>query len=145
MVVASLSISAMFHGHIQSSGPAAAPRWNGSPIGPQSALRKAPPYFVTLPPQALIYARTATVRSTVTGRVLATVSPPRPYRVFTWVSGTADNHTFVLAAQRWWHIGHGQAGMPAQERDNSTPTVFFRLTFDPRTSTAQLTRLSAVG
>ena len=145
VVVASLSISAMFHGHIQSSGPAAAPRWNGSPIGPQSALRKAPPYFVTLPPQALIYARTATVRSTVTGRVLATVSPPRPYKVFTWVSGTADNRTFVLAAQRWWHIGHGQAGMPAQERDGTTPTVFFRLTFDPQTGTTQLSKLSVVG
>jgi len=145
VVAASLGISATFHGHARSTGPATAPRWNGSPLGPASALHKVPPYFVMLPPQALIYARTATVRSTVTGRVLATVSPPRPYRVFTWVSGTADNHTFVLAAQRWWHIGHGQAGMPAQERDNSTPTVFFRLTFDPRTSTAQLTRLSAVG
>jgi hypothetical protein len=141
VVVASLPISAMFHGHIRSTGPAAAPRWNGSPIGPRSALGKVPPYFVTLPPQALNYARTATVRSTVTGRVLATVSPPRPYKVFTWVSGTADNRTFVLAAQRWWHIGHGEAGMPAQNRDNSTPTVFFRLTFHPATGTTQLTPL----
>ena len=145
VVVASLPISAMFHGHIQSTGPAASPRWNGSPIGPRSALGKVPPYFVTLPPKALIYARTATVRSTVTGRVLATFSPPRPYQVFTWVSGSADNRTFVLAAQRWWHIGHGQAGMPAQNRDNSTPTVFFRLTFHPATGTAQLTRLAVPG
>ena len=84
VVVASLSISAMFHGHIRSTGPAAAPRWNGSPIGPRSALGKVPPYFVTLPPQALIYARTATVRSTVTGRVLATVSPPRRRGTASW-------------------------------------------------------------
>jgi hypothetical protein len=97
---------------------------------------------VVLPPQALIYARTAVVRSTVTGRVLATVSPPRPYNVFTWVSGTADNRTFVLAAQRWWHIGHGQAGMPAQERDDSARTVFFRLTFRPATGATQLTPLT---
>jgi len=145
VVIASLPISAMFHGHIQSTGPAAASRWKGSPIGPRSALGKVPPYFVTLPPQALIYARTATVRSTVTGRVLATVSPPRPYKVFTWVSGSADNRTFVLAAQRWWNIAPGQAGLPAQERDGTTPTVFFRLTFDPHTSTAQLSKLSAVG
>src|SRR5215831_1572027 len=110
VVVASLPISSIFHGHIRSTGPVAAPRWNGSPIGPRSALHKAPPYFVTLPPQALVYARTATVRSTVTGRVLATVSPPRPYKVFTWVSGSADNRTFVLAAQRWWNITSGQAG-----------------------------------
>jgi hypothetical protein len=145
VVVTSLAISTTFHGHTRGTGPAAAPRWNGSPVGPRSALRKVPPYFVMLPPQALIYARTALVRSTVTGRVLATVSPPRPYKVFTWVSGTADNHTFVLAAQRWWHIGHGQAGMPAQERDGTTPTVFFRLTFDPQTGTTQLSKLSVVG
>jgi hypothetical protein len=142
VVGASLAISATFHGHTRGPGPAGAPRWNGSPLGPRSALKKVPPYFVVLPPQAPIYARTALVRSTVTGRVLATVSPPRPYRVFTWVSGTADNRTFVLAAQRWWNIGHGQAGMPAQNRDNSTPTVFFRLTFDPGTGTTQLTRLA---
>ena len=61
------------------------------------------------------------------------------------MSGTADDRTFVLAAQRWWNIGHGQAGMPAQNRDNSTPTVFFRLTFHPATGTTQLTRLSAAG
>ena len=145
VVATSLAISATFHGHMRGIGPAGAPRWHGSPLGPRSALNKVPPYFVTLPPQALIYARTATVRSTVTGRVLATVSPPRPYRVFTWVSGTADDRTFVLAAQRWWNIGHGQAGMPAQNRDNSTPTVFFRLTFHPATGTTQLTRLSAAG
>jgi hypothetical protein len=142
MVAASLAISATFHGHARSTGPAAAPRWNGSPLGPQSALRKVPPYFVVLPPQALIYARTAVVRSTVTGRVLATFSPPRPYKVFTWVSGTADDRTFVLAAQRWWHIGHGQASMPAQDRDNNARTVFFRLTFHPATGTTQLTPLS---
>ena len=142
VVVASLSISAMFHGHIRTTGPAAAPRWNGSPIGPRSALGNVPPYFVTLPPQALIYARTATVRSTVTGRVLATFSPPRPYKVFTWVSGTADDHTFVLAAQRWWNIKSGQAGAAAQNRDVTAPTVFFRLTFSPRTHSAQLTRLN---
>src|SRR6516164_5846512 len=112
---------------------------------PQSAHRKVPPYFVTLPPQALIYARTAQVRSTVTGRVLATFSPPRPYRVFTWVSGGADDRTFVLAAQRWWNIASGQAGLPAQNRDNNTPTVFFRMTFDPHSRSAQLTRLTVPG
>ena len=145
VVAGSLAISATFHGHARITGRAAAARWHGSPAGPRSALREVPPYFVVLPPQAQIYARTALVRSTITGRVLATVSPPRPYKVFTWVNGTADNRTFVLAAQRWWNIGHGQAGVPAQNRDNSTPTVFFRLTFDPRTGTAQLSRLSVLG
>ncbi len=142
VVAGSLAISATFHGHARSTGQAAAARWNGSPVGPRSALREVPPYFVALPPQALIYARTALVRSTVTGRVLATVSPPRPYKVFTWVSGTADDRTFVLAAQRWWNIASGQAGTAAQERDNNAPTVFFKLAFDPATGTATLTRLT---
>jgi hypothetical protein len=142
VVATSLAISATFHGHTRSTGPAAAPRWSGAPIGLRSALRKVPPYFVVLPPQALVYARTALVRSTVTGRVLATVSPPRPYKVFTWVNGTADHRTFVLAAQRWWNVSPGQAGMRAQERDNNAPTVFFKLVFDPATRTAQLTQLA---
>jgi WD40-like Beta Propeller Repeat len=104
-----------------------------------------PPYFVELPADALIYGRTATVRSTVTGRVVATVRPPRPYQVFTFVSGAADDRTFVLAAQRWWNIASGQAGTPAQNRDNNARTVFFRLTFDPATRTAKLTRLAVPG
>jgi hypothetical protein len=142
VVAGSLAISTAFHGHTRSTGQAAAARWNGSPAGPRSALRKVPPYFVMLPPQALIYARTALVRSTVTGRVVATVSPPRPYKVFTWVSGTADDRTFVLAAQRWWNISSSPAGTRAQERDDNTPTVFFKLGFDPATGTAKLTRLT---
>jgi len=141
VVATSLAISTTFHGHTRGTGQATATRWNGSPVGPQSALRKVPPYFVTLPPQALIYGRVAQVRSTVTGRVLAAFSPPRPYKVFTWVSGTADHHTFVLAAQRWWNITSGQAGTAAQNRDNTTPTVFFRLTFTSHIRRAQLTRL----
>jgi hypothetical protein len=142
VVAASLAISTTFHGHARSTGQATAARWHGSPIGPRSALGKVPPYFVVLPPQALIYARTAQVRSTVTGRLLATFSPPRPYKVFTWVNGTADDHTFVLAAQRWWNITSGQAGAAAQDRDNNAPTVFFKLVFDPATGTAKLTRLT---
>ena len=82
------------------------------------------------------------VRSTLTGHVLATVAPPRPYRIFTWVSAAAGDRTFVLAAQRYWHIASGQAGMPAQNRDITTPTVFFTMTFDPATHTAKLARLA---
>ena len=74
--------------------------------------------------------------------MLATVTPPRPYQIFTWVSAADDDRTFVLAAQRYWPIGSGQAGMPAQNRDITTPTVFFRMTFDPATHTATLARLA---
>ena len=140
VVAASLAISATFHGHSHGPGPAAAARSHGAPAGGQAALRDVPRYFVSLSP--MWTARSAEVRSTVTGRTLATITPPRPYRIFTWVSAAADDHTFVLAAQRYWHIGHGQAGMPAQNRDNATPTVFFKLTFDPATHTAALTPLA---
>ena len=73
--------------------------------------------------------------------MLATVTPPRPYQIFTWVSAAGDR-TFVLAAQRYWPIASGQAGMPAQNRDITTPTVFFKLAFDPATHTAKLARLA---
>jgi hypothetical protein len=146
VVAASLAISTTFHGHARGTGPATATRWNGSPIGPRSALRKVPPYFVALSgPTRSEGDYRAVVRSTVTGHTLATVTPPRPYRVFTWVSGAADDRTFVLAAQRYWYIASGEAGVPAEKRDNTTPTVFFKLTFAPATHAATLTRLSVPG
>src|SRR5262249_45063097 len=146
VVAASLGISTTFRGHTRGTGPAVAARWHGSPVGPRSALRKVPPYFVALSgPTRSEGDYRAVVRSTVTGRTLATVSPPRPYRVFTWVSGAADDRTFVLAAQRYWYIASGDAGARAQSRDNTTPTVFFKLTFAPATHAATLTRLSVPG
>ena len=107
-----------------------------------AALRQVPPYFAQLTDRVQVQAQAAVVRSTLTGHVLATVTPPRPYRIFTWVSAAGDDRTFVLAAQRYWPIGSGQAGLPAQNRDNTTPTVFFRMTFDPATHTAKLARLA---
>jgi hypothetical protein len=146
VVAASVGISTTFRGHARGTGPAAAQRFNGSPLGPRSALRKVPPYFVALSDETRSEGDyRAVVRSTVTGRTLATVTPPRPYRVFTWVSGAADDRTFVLAAQRYWYIASGQAGMAAENRDNTTPTVFFKLTFAPATHAATLTRLSVPG
>jgi hypothetical protein len=146
VVAGSLGISTVFRGHARGTGPATAPRWHGSPAGPASALHKVPPYFVALTgPTRSEGDYRAAVRSTVTGRTLATVTPPRPFRVFTWVSGAADNRTFVLAAQRYWYIASGQAGAAAEKRDNDTPTVFFKLTFAPGTHAATLTRLSVPG
>ena len=98
-----------------------------------AARRQVPPYFAQLTDRVQVQAQAAVMRSTLTGHVLATVTPPRPYQIFTWVSAAGDDRTFVLAAQRYWPIGSGQAGLPAQNRDNTTPTVFFRMTFDPAT------------
>jgi len=110
-----------------------------------AALRQVPRYFAELTDRVQEQAQAAVVRSTLTGRVLATVTPPAPYRIFTWVSAVGDDRTFVLAAQRYWPIGSGQAGLPAQNRDITTPVVFFRLAFDPATHTAKLARLAVPG
>jgi hypothetical protein len=140
VVATSVAISATFHGHTPGSQPAAkGPQ--GAPLGGSAALREVPPYFVELTDLVQVQARQAVVRSTVTGHTLATVTPPRPYNVFTWVSAAANDRTFVLAAQHWWKIAPGNAGSAAEQRDNTTPTVFFRLSFGPASRTAQLTRL----
>lgn len=142
VVAASLAIASTFHGHARDTGQSQAAAAHGSPPGPASALRLAPPYFVQLSQFNDIQgARQAAVRSTVTGRILAKVTPPRPYGMFSWVSGAADDRTFILAAQRYWPIASGSAGASAQTRDIRAPTFFFRLTFGPHTGSARLTRL----
>ena len=149
VVAASLAIGAAFHGHAGPAGPAARSHPSLAALRPAAlrpaALRQVPPYFAELTltaPVQVMGGEAAVVRSTLSGHVLATVTPPRPYQIFTWVSAADDDRTFVLAAQRYWPIGSGQAGLPAQNRDNTTPTVFFRLTFDPATHTARLARLA---
>ena len=149
VVAASLAIGAAFHGHAGPAGPAARSHPSLAALRPAAlrpaALRQVPPYFAELTltaPVQVMGGEAAVVRSTLSGHVLATVTPPRPYQIFTWVSAAADDRTFVLAAQRYWPIASGQPGLPAQNRDNTTPTVFFRLTFDPATHTARLARLA---
>jgi len=149
VVAASLAIGAAFHGHAGPAGPAARSHPSLAALRPAAlrpaALRQVPPYFAELTltaPVQVMGGEAAVVRSTLSGHALATVTPPPPYQIFTWVSAAADDRTFVLAAQRYWPIASGQAGLPAQNRDNTTPTVFFRLTFDPATHTARLARLA---
>jgi hypothetical protein len=147
VVAASLAISATFHGPVQGRGSAAGPS-RGAPPGGPAALRKVPPYYVSLTPGNNTYilgGRLAEVRATATGTVLATIRPPRPFGAFTWVSGASDDRTFILAAQRYWTILPGNRGAKAQERDDTTPTRFFELSFTPSTHTARLTELAIPG
>jgi len=145
VVAASLAIGAALQGRPAGPGPAAQSHRSPAPLRPAAlrpaALRQVPRYFTAL--TGPVQAQAAVVRSTLTGHVLATVIPPRPYQIFTWVSAAADDRTFVLAAQQYWPIASGQAGLPAEHRDNTTPTAFFRMTFDPATHTAKLARLAA--
>jgi hypothetical protein len=149
VVAASLAIGAAFYGHAHPAGPAAQSHPSPATLRPAvlgpAALRQVPPYFAELTltaPVEVMGGEAVAVRSTLTGHVLATVTPPPPYQIFTWVSAAGDDRTFVLAAQRYWPIASGQAGLPAQNRDNTTPAVFFRMAFDPATHTAKLARLA---
>jgi hypothetical protein len=152
VVAASLAIGAAFHGRPAGPGPAAQSHPSPAPLRPAAlrpaALRQVPGYFAELTrtaPVVVMGGEAVVVRSTLTGRVLATVTPPRPYRIFTRVSAAADDRTFVLAAQQYWPIASGQAGLPAQNRDITTPLAFFKLTFGPATHTARLARLAVPG
>jgi hypothetical protein len=64
----------------------------------------------------------AELRSTRTGAVLATVTPPMPYVSFTGVTAAADDRTFVVSAQGPLHSS-GVPPFPAQR--------FFVLRIDP--------------
>ena len=146
-IAASLAISATFHGRVQARQPAAG-RSGGAPAGGPGALRKVPPYYVSLTPGSQTYilgGQRAEVRATTTGAVLATIRPPRLFGAFTWVSAASDDRTFILAAQRYWTILPGNRGARATIRDNTTPTRFFELSFTPSTRTARLTELAIPG
>jgi hypothetical protein len=125
------------------SGQRTPARGGAGPAAGSSAPGRVPPYYVELDNSAPPV-RHAVVRATATGAALATLTPPRPYRTFSFVSAAADDRTFVLAAQRWWNITGGTRGLPAEHRDNVTPVVFFLLRFDPATGTARLTPLSGL-
>src|SRR6516165_9176169 len=141
-VVVMLALGGALGGYAASADLAAQSHLSPAALRPAAlrpaALRQVPRYFAALTDRVQEQAQAAVVRSTLTGHVLATVAPPRPYQIFTWVSAAADDRTFVLAAQRYWPLGSGQAGLPAQDRDIPTPVVFVQLAYDPITHTAQL-------
>lgn len=63
------------------------------------------------------------VRSTASGKLLATVSPPRPYNDFRLLTADANGRTFVLGAMRDWKRNAGPSPRLAQRNDR-TPMVF---------------------
>jgi hypothetical protein len=76
---------------------------------PDSLLAQLPVYYVALGGGNVAHPATgqpdqpryAQVRATATGKVLATLRPPRPYTTFSTVSAAGNGRTFVLAASRW--------------------------------------------
>jgi hypothetical protein len=106
---------------------------------PSTASEAIPSYVVGLAPGPLLAAQStrAVVRATASGAVLATLSPPRGYGSFAWVTAAADDRTFVLAA-----YGRGPATGSARARPAGNTTGFFLLRLDPVAGTARLTPLS---
>jgi hypothetical protein len=105
------------------------------------ASQSVPRYYMALvPADAQSYAKTGTwwdgyavVKDRFTGRTVATVQPPRPYLGFTWVGGSADDRTFVLAATR------------TTMGSDTQPFTFFYARFNPADDAVALTQLALPG
>lgn len=133
VVAGSLALASAFTGH---RSPVS------GPFPPQPLhVPDVPAYYVALTsadgkiPNYSAKPTTATVRATVTGKVLATIAVPRPYHAFTGVTAAADDHTFVLVA--------AEAGDP--KTGLVPPSRYYLLHFDPASLTAAGTvRLQAL-
>jgi hypothetical protein len=100
-----------------------------------------PPYYAALTatnPAWRYHPLVVTVRATATGRVLATVRPPKPFTTFTWISGAGDDRTFVLAANKLLLPGGPYTG---QHTWPQAPVRFYLLRFSPAGSKTSLTEL----
>jgi hypothetical protein len=63
------------------------------------------------------------VRATSTGKLLASVSPPKPYNDFSVITGAANGRVFVFGAMRFWQRHTGPSPQIAA-RNLRTPMVF---------------------
>jgi hypothetical protein len=87
-----------------------------------------------------VIARYVKVRATTSGKLLTTVRPPAPYDAFEGFTGSASDHTFVFAAQRY--NDPKLTGTPRIYRlDQGTPLKFMILRVTPKGS-PQLSALS---
>jgi hypothetical protein len=71
------------------------------------------------------------IRATATGKLLATIGPPRPYNAVGPLTADADGRTFVFGAQRIWERNAGPSPKLA-ERDRRTPMKFLLLHITPQ-------------
>jgi hypothetical protein len=111
------------------------------PAGPPGLA--APPYYVALTATgtpAGDHPVVLTVRSTATGKVLATVPAPHPYGTFNLIQGTADDQMFLVGAQVW-HPRITGSGSNAIVDNMPEPVRLYWLRFDPASGHATLTAL----
>ena len=110
-----------------------------NPLPPSYAAP--PPYYAALTatnPSWRYHPLVVTVRATATGRVLATVLPPKPFTTFTWISGAGDDRTFVVAANKLLLPGGPYTG---QHTWPQAPVRFYLLRFSPQGGKTSLTEL----
>ena len=117
VIVASLTFAGAFSSQPH-PGPAA-----HKPGGPFAGL---PPYYVQIAgpnPQSTAPQReSAVIRATATGKVVGTVTAPKPYDTFASAAGTGDGRTFVLAAAKQ-KVTYEGGGTNVQD----SPVRLFRL------------------
>jgi hypothetical protein len=75
---------------------------------------------------ASVQGRYIKVRATSTGKLLATVSPPKPYNDFSVLTGAANGRAFVFGAMRYWQRNAGPSPRLAA-RNQTTPMIFLLL------------------
>jgi hypothetical protein len=99
-----------------------------------------PPYYVAMIAGGNLPAggskQYAEVRATGSGKVLATIRPPVPYRTFEAVTAAGDDRTFVLAAGPW-QVSHRNGGSFITE----SPVKLFLLKLSATGHVARLTAL----
>jgi len=114
----------------------------GSGSTPAQTADAIPPYYVALTATgapATGHPFTITVRSTLTGKALATVAPPSTFGTFSLVNATAKTMTFLVGAQPWHPapIAHD----PRDLTNSAQPVTLFWLRYYPATHGVRLTRV----
>src|SRR5450755_1733253 len=66
------------------------------------------------------------IRATATGKLVTTISPPKPYNNFILLTGTADGRTFIFGAERYWGF-RGHRSPYTGALDTSAPMKFVML------------------
>jgi hypothetical protein len=75
---------------------------------------------------ASVNGRYLKVRSTATGKLLATVFPPKPYNNFSMITADASGTVYVLGAMRYWQR-YANTRPQVARRNQTTPLMFLEL------------------
>jgi hypothetical protein len=141
VVAVTLALSSVLpgFGHVTGSG-------TGSAVAAAQSADAVPPDYVALTATgapATAHPFTITVRSTLTGKALATVAPPPDFGTFSLVGGTANPTTFLVGAQPWHPVFVDDPNPLAKGTmtNYAQPVTLFWLRYDPATHGVRLTPL----